>query len=63
MKFLSSILLIYLLLIGKGFSKILNIDDLVYLEVPNNSHYKKIENSSAFQEDLDFWTNLVLVFM
>ena len=58
MKFLLSILFIYLLLIGKGFSKILNIDDLVYLEVPSNSNYKKIENSSAFQEDLDFLDEL-----
>tara|TARA_Y100000590_G_scaffold181609_1_gene206986 strand:- start:649 stop:1608 length:960 start_codon:yes stop_codon:yes gene_type:complete len=54
MKFLLSILLIYFLLIGKSFSKILNIDDFVNLEVPNNYDYKKIENSSAFQDDLDF---------
>ena len=54
MKFLLSILLIYFLLIGKSFSKILNIDDFVNLEVPNNYDYKKIENSSTFQDDLDF---------
>ena len=54
MKFLLSILLIYFLLIGKSFSKILNIDDFVNLEVPNNYDYKKMENSSTFQDDLDF---------
>ena len=53
-KFFLSIILIYFLLIGKSFSKILNIDDLVNLEVPNNFDYKKIENSSTFQDDLNF---------
>jgi len=54
MKFLFSILLIYFLLIGKSFSKILNIEDFINLEVPNNFDYKKIENISGLQDNLEF---------
>ena len=44
MKFYFSILLLFFLLSGNSYSKILNINDDFKIEVPNNFNIKKIEN-------------------
>ena len=54
MKFYFNILLLFFLLSGNSYSKILNINDDFKIEVPNNFNIKKIENIFDSNSDLEF---------